>query len=370
VICTISTSGSFRDAAGYALSAGLGDTRETVREQLIHDRVGFIHTENMPIRVDREPEKAHAAWRKMAFTAMNQDLLKQQHGIPLSGRKTKDTVVRLSLSWHPDDRNEITRDMMIDAAQGALKSLGMNSNEALIVEHTNTKHKHLHIVASRIAPDGRAVDLFKSQKKLSAWALEYQNSLNQILGKEVRDRLNDTPRRLERSEVLKSARGEVRAAFQHSDDVRSFQNALSDRGYVLARSENPRFKRTYVVAENGAAMLATHAMGLQTVDEKAKYYERFENFNVASLPTIKGVRLGRGQPMDDRSLRRTQQVASEAWEKSKKSNQVVDFKQGLEEKGYELTRMNQHTKSHLQKKKSKSDLMGIKSHFCVLLPKL
>jgi hypothetical protein len=81
--------------------------------------------------------------------------------------------VHLSLGWRPGEVP--SREQMEEAAQAALKSLGMENAKAIFAAHNDEDYSHLHIVASKINPaTGRAYDLKQSQIKLSKWAEQYE----------------------------------------------------------------------------------------------------------------------------------------------------------------------------------------------------
>lgn len=127
------------------------------------ERVGFVELENLP-----ECEASTAA-RIMAGTAREADTLKELAGVSSRGRKLDKPVYHFSLSWAPGERPD--RDGMLDAARSSLKSLGMDDRQAVIVEHTDRKHRHVHVVVNRVsAEDGRAASRSHDARKLSRWA--------------------------------------------------------------------------------------------------------------------------------------------------------------------------------------------------------
>ena len=78
-------------------------------------------------------------------------------------------MYHFSLSWAPGERPD--RGGMLDAARSSLKSLGMDDRQAVIVEHTDRKHRHVHVVVNRVsAEDGRAASRSHDARKLSRWA--------------------------------------------------------------------------------------------------------------------------------------------------------------------------------------------------------
>ena len=150
---------SFKGAAAYVLhDKGQADSA---------DRVGFTATRNLAV------DDPDMAWRIMAATAMDQPRLKAEAGVKNTGRKSHKHVLHLTLNWHPDQKP--TQEEMLEAADGALRALGAEKHQALIVMHNDEAHDHLHIVCNRVSPeDGRHLSSSKEKLKLSQWAQAYE----------------------------------------------------------------------------------------------------------------------------------------------------------------------------------------------------
>ena len=153
---------SFRGAALYLLHD---------KEASTSDRVAWTETRNL---ATNNPE---AAWRVMAATALDQSRLKKEAKIKATGRKSKDSVLHLTLSWHPDEAEGLTREEMTAAADGALTALKAKDHQALYVIHDDEPQPHIHIVVNRISPaDGRMLSSSKEKLALSKWAETYEKT--------------------------------------------------------------------------------------------------------------------------------------------------------------------------------------------------
>lgn len=158
---------SIRGFAAYALTDR--DNQATAT------RVAWTHTLNIPT------SNPQTAWRIMEATDMDADRLKAQAGIPATGAKIKSAFRHLVLSWHPEQKDTLTKEHMIMAAEGALKVLGAHKAQTLIIAHNDTAHPHIHIVYSRISPEnGTALRDFNEWKKLSRWASAYERQHGKI----------------------------------------------------------------------------------------------------------------------------------------------------------------------------------------------
>ncbi len=172
---------SFRGCANYLL--------HDKERACTTERVEWTETRNL---ATDDPE---VAWRVMAATSMDQSRLKTQAGIKNTGRKSKDHVLHLTLSWHPDEAEDLSREEMLRAANGALRALDAGDRQVLFVSHNDEPQPHLHIMMNRVSPeDGRMLSSSKEKLALSRWAEAYEKDRGQIfceervLNNEARDR--------------------------------------------------------------------------------------------------------------------------------------------------------------------------------------
>lgn len=186
------------------------------------ERVALIHTENLSgIEDDR------AAVGLMIDTAR------------LSKRCEK-PVYAFSLAWHPDEEAP-DQLHMIEAGRSALKALGMQAHQALMVAHTDTAHPHIHVIVNRVHPDtGKAVNLYKDQEKLSAWALAYERTQGKIhcpartfnvLARQAAKEQDGRPA------PRRYVDNTLAECWSHSDSGKSFKAALEAKGWELAKGD-------------------------------------------------------------------------------------------------------------------------------------
>ena len=89
-------------------------------------------------------------------------------------RKCRQVCLHLVLSWAKGQNP--SQEEMDEAAQSALRDgLGIGNAMSLIYSHNDEDYAHIHIIVLKINPaTGYAYDLEASQRKLSAWALQYE----------------------------------------------------------------------------------------------------------------------------------------------------------------------------------------------------
>lgn len=190
---------SFRGIAQYVLHDK--DRAET------SERVAWTAVRNLT------SEDPHVAWKLMAATAMDADRLKADAGIKNTGRKSKDSVLHLTLSWHPDEGDGLDRDEMLKAAYGSIKALGALDRQALIVCHSDEEQPHVHVVINRVSPeDGRMLTSSKEKLNLSKWAQKYEMERGLVLCDQRV--LNNAAR--DRGEYVRGDKDVPRHIYEHS----------------------------------------------------------------------------------------------------------------------------------------------------------
>lgn len=73
----------------------------------------------------------------------------------MMSQRVRKPVLHCSISYGPGE--EPSDAEMRSDARAALKSLGLDSNQAIVIRHRDRDHIHFHIAANRVGPDGRAV---------------------------------------------------------------------------------------------------------------------------------------------------------------------------------------------------------------------
>lgn len=155
-------SGAVRYVLGQGRNAKTGELNpEAANEN--ESRVDWISGTGFGFAINTAAD-AELARRIMEFDALNQTS---------RTRQCEQDCIHLSLGWKAGETP--TRKEMEEAAEDALKALGMGNAKALFVAHRDEDHAHVHIVASKINPaTGRAYDLAGSWRTLSKWAQAYE----------------------------------------------------------------------------------------------------------------------------------------------------------------------------------------------------
>jgi hypothetical protein len=149
---------SFKGALVYVLHDKGAQTSE---------RVGFVDLHNLAT------DDPHRAWREMKALCDAADELKKRSGVKATGRKLTKPVYAFTLNWHEADKPDAAH--MRETAFDALRTLGMEKHQAVIIEHTDRPHKHVHVIVNLVDPEtGQAVSLSNDAHKLDRWADDYE----------------------------------------------------------------------------------------------------------------------------------------------------------------------------------------------------
>lgn len=243
---------SFKGVAAYVL--------HDAEKAKTNERVAWTQTVNLGT------DNPHAAWRVMAATAMAQDQLKENAGVKKTGRKSNKTVLHMTLSWHPDEAETLTRAEMEKAANDALASIGAQNRQALIVAHTDTAHPHIHIIANRVSQEnGKILTSSKDHLKLSKWAETYERERGKIY---CEDR------------VLNNAARDRKEYTLHHEDRRKINRqepANDDKARKLVEEQRAKDHRLLQAEERRAARHRDQwdALEQRRLDRLARLEDRF-----------------------------------------------------------------------------------------------
>lgn len=165
-----------------------GHSFKSLTEYLVKDesRVEFTETRNLIT------DNPYTAARVMAATAMNQKELKTAAGIKNTGRKPGGAVVHFTLSWKDEEGENRNLDQrhVSGAVDTVLAQFGAkkkqrtqyaDEHQALMVQHNDKDHSHVHVVVNRVHPEhGVMLPDGNNYLKVSQWALKYERETGRI----------------------------------------------------------------------------------------------------------------------------------------------------------------------------------------------
>ncbi|MBS7701664.1 relaxase/mobilization nuclease domain-containing protein [Chelatococcus sp. YT9] len=156
------------------------------------ERVAWTETRNLPT------DGPQTAMRIMIATASQADALKAAAGIKSTGRKaTAGPVFAFSLAWHPSESDALDRAEMTRAADHALKVLGLDHLQAVLVAHRDTAHPHVHVIVNRVDPNtGKTEPIRKpAVLALDKWADRYEKERGKIVSPNRAEKYDEIERK-------------------------------------------------------------------------------------------------------------------------------------------------------------------------------
>lgn len=226
---------SFKGLVNYIAN----DARDPETGQMSHGRVAHTLVRNLP------SDKPSIAWKVMAATAMNREQLKAAAGVKKGGRGDKGEVIHLVLSWDRSERGSLTLNQISEAADETLKYLGLVEHQVYGVVHDEPeKPPHIHLAINRVHPEtGKIANDWRSQRKLSKWALEYEKKRGEVLvpKREANWRAREQGLELPRQPSKNRADYEVEKVVGPSEELnRRLEQQRSDREQLTRRQAELR----------------------------------------------------------------------------------------------------------------------------------
>ncbi len=248
---------SFKGAAAYLLHD---------QKAITNERVDWTQTRNLDVQ---DPEMA---WRLMAATAMDADRLKEEAGVSKAGRKAKEDVLHLVLSWHPEERPELDRDQMLSAAESAINALKAKDRQALIIAHNDTEAPHVHVLLNRVSPEnGKQLSSSNEKRNLSKWALKYRKDRGQehycperAENDRARKRGDNTKHKDRPRNLIEAEKVARKAANQNTAPIERLSDKLRERTRELGA------KRRAIITRHSQEWQAQNKKSAQKRDEVKK----------------------------------------------------------------------------------------------------
>ncbi|MGA9272209.1 MAG: relaxase/mobilization nuclease domain-containing protein [Candidatus Cybelea sp.] len=102
------------------------------------------------------PEKA--AWVHLRGVTSVETAAIEMEAVAVLSARCRDPVYHLIIAYAKHEHP--TREQVVSDAERLLKSIGMDDHQYVLAAHKDTDDFHAHVIANRIAPDGRANDLW------------------------------------------------------------------------------------------------------------------------------------------------------------------------------------------------------------------
>ncbi len=266
------------------------------------------------------------------------ELIQQFNEVRQLNTKLSKPVLHITLSLAPGGK--LANNKLMEICESCAKDFGFENNQFIAINHKDTGHQHLHIVANRIGFDKKTVSDSNNYKKIANFCrkIELQYKLQQVLNpkrflsKELRLR----PRLDSRKELLKAC---IINALNQSKNYAEFEEKMKAKGYQVVKGRGISFIDNKKVKVKGSEV----NFSLQNIERmlQKKLIIELKNEKVQSL-------LGRRLPGS---------YGGQLLSKNKEEQHIRDEKKELAQHLNNLMKsekIHDHLEPALLKKKKKS----------------
>lgn len=247
---------------------------------------------------------------------VSDDLVSALNEIHAISKGTKAKQYLFSLSLNPPPEENVSIADFEDAVNRAEDKLGLSGQPRGVILHEKNGRRHAHAVWSRIdTEEMKAIKLPYTHYKLRDLSKELYlehgwNMPRGFVSSKGRDPTNFTLEQWQQAKRIGKDTREIKAALQDSwttsDTQGAFQQALKDRGYILARGDC----RGFVALDHRCEIFSISKkwIGVSAKDVKAKLNDQ------AALPSVDEARIQIAQEMTAHLslLQKQQEVALKA----------------------------------------------------------
>lgn len=176
------------------------------------------------------------------------ELIEQFNAVRQLNPKLAKPVLHITLSLAIGD--QLSKDKLMEMCEQCAKEMGFEKNQYIAVQHLDTKHPHLHIVANRIGFDKCTVSDSNNYKKMAAYCrkMELKYDLKQVLSPRLflskEQRLK--PRQDGRKQQIKQ---HVQESLKASRSYHDFERLMKEKKYQVIKGRGIAFtdeKKVYV----------------------------------------------------------------------------------------------------------------------------
>lgn len=168
------------------------------------------------------------------------ELIQQFNEVRWLNPKLSKPVMHVTLSLAPGEH--LTKDKWMEVAGQCAKEMGFENNQYIAIQHKDTGHEHLHIVANRVGFEKQTVSDSNSYKKIAAHCrkMEIKYELKQVLSpmRYLSKSQQLLPRQDQRKQQLTL---QIQLALNSSRNYQEFEQAMKDKGYQVIKGRGISF---------------------------------------------------------------------------------------------------------------------------------
>ena len=168
------------------------------------------------------------------------ELIQQFNEVRQLNTKLSKPVLHITLSLAPGEK--LANNKLMEICESCAKDFGFENNQFIAINHKDTDHQHLHIVANRIGFDKKTVSDSNNYKKIANFCrkMELQYELQQVLNpkKFLSKEMRLIPRLDRRKELLKAC---IKNALNQSKNYAEFEQRMKAKGYQVIKGRGISF---------------------------------------------------------------------------------------------------------------------------------
>jgi hypothetical protein len=177
-----------------------------------------------------------------------QQLVEQFNAVRQLNPKVSNPVLHITLSLAIGDH--LTKDKVMELCEHCASEMGFENNQYIGVQHLDTNHLHLHIVANRIGFDKRTVNDSNNYKKIAAYCRKMELKYNLIPVLSPRMFLSKEQRLIPRNDKRKDQiRKHIQESLTVSKNYSEFERLMKEKKYEVIKARGIAFiddKKVYV----------------------------------------------------------------------------------------------------------------------------
>lgn len=105
------------------------------------ERVGFAYVRNMGTMTTNDSPEALAARMRLNVESHRNN-----------GHRSNKPLKHFVIAFSPEDTSRLTPEILQEYADKHLEALGLSEHQAVIAEHIDTDHRHLHLIINKVHP--------------------------------------------------------------------------------------------------------------------------------------------------------------------------------------------------------------------------
>ena len=168
------------------------------------------------------------------------ELIKQFNEVRNLNPKLQKPVQHITLSLPKGE--QLSEAQLAAIAAECARDLGFEKNQYIVIQHRDTGHQHIHIVANRVGFDGKTVKDNHNYRKMSEFCrkMELKYKLQKVLSprRYLPPGQRNLPRLDQRKEQLKK---DIQESLAKADNYQDFAEMMKAKGYKIEKTRGIAF---------------------------------------------------------------------------------------------------------------------------------